>query len=949
MLTHIQSPTSSTNTTAVPTDPHTSPAKRKLPEDPPVLRHGTGTTELHYPLVRRTSDGQILQVGPKRLKLLEKRLGAEQTDDDEAFTVSAERDTSELTLGSGPCLILKLVPVQAKQPCSTSPSQNASRAAEEASARKKEMSLFLPPMTVSQETPEKVVEATATPTGTFDQLSTFFPHPPLSPARPDPERWEATETPIEQPAQPDPPSGGKKKKKSPHFTEGEDTMILQGHERFGDNWEEIVEWGQFDRSVRTAASIKGRFSRLQNVRRKGGPSTIDSTENLAPPKAQVLSNHSTDSFEGNPAAGETPARRLAMLGRTDGSSPYVLWPTGGALLDPALETSLLSAQSSPGGRASTRKIHEYFPRAAGQSLRGDRVADAMHAEDEAHQPSILSTAGSAPEQARCSQTELQRWRSQLEQEVAALRQGLEIAESMQQKLQAEKEGVQLELTALEQHLDVCRDTAKQNIARIEERAEAQLAQARALIVDTLREKAQRAAEEVRLRVSADAPRLGSMKYDRHGISFVERWDNGNALEKLEESVDLLTREREEIERERKVLAKRLKQTKEAVSSKADQLASSRQHTQPNAAGSASAPGLERVSPAEFHELEVIAKLRLAQIKTEEADIRTQIEKLHTQRTLHIRQSRRIYDEDQSRFAQNPLLNNRYLLTSLIGKGGFSEVHRAFDTHSLQHVACKIHSLSDHWPEARKQSYIKHSLREYRIHKQLAHQRVVRLFDVFEYDHLSFVTVMEHYGEGLDLESHLMVVKQIPEKEARSIITQVLSALKYLNELDNPIIHYDLKPGNILIHKGKIKITDFGLSKIVEQADPGSHMGAGLRMGRDIELTSQGAGTYFYLPPEVFSTARNKEPVTISSKVDVWSLGCVFYELLFGAKPFGNDQSQQTILREGTITRDAMRLEFPVKPVVSAETRALIAKCLEYRQDRRPDVLTLANDPYFNPK
>jgi tousled-like kinase len=49
----------------------------------------------------------------------------------------------------------------------------------------------------------------------------------------------------------------------------------------------------------------------------------------------------------------------------------------------------------------------------------------------------------------------------------------------------------------------------------------------------------------------------------------------------------------------------------------------------------------------------------------------------------------------------------------------------------------------------------------------------------------------------------------------SIIIQIISALKYMNEIEPPIIHYDLKPANILIHKGEIKITDFGLSKIMD--------------------------------------------------------------------------------------------------------------------------------------
>ena len=67
---------------------------------------------------------------------------------------------------------------------------------------------------------------------------------------------------------------------------------------------------------------------------------------------------------------------------------------------------------------------------------------------------------------------------------------------------------------------------------------------------------------------------------------------------------------------------------------------------------------------------------------------------------------------------------------------------------------------------------------------------------------------------------------------------MVSALKYLSELKNPVIHYNLKPANILLQSGSvgsIKLTDFGLSKMVENAEDGDE---------SIELTSQGAGTYW---------------------------------------------------------------------------------------------------------
>uniref|UniRef100_A0A6Q2XYI3 non-specific serine/threonine protein kinase n=1 Tax=Esox lucius TaxID=8010 RepID=A0A6Q2XYI3_ESOLU len=442
----------------------------------------------------------------------------------------------------------------------------------------------------------------------------------------------------------------------------------------------------------------------------------------------------------------------------------------------------------------------------------------------------------------------------------------------------------------------------------------------------------------------DRLRLGHFTTVRHGASFNEQWTDGYAFQNLIKQQERINSQREDIERQRKLLGKR-KPSPSGTTSFSEQKRSISSGlliltllflTQ-------NLPFLlflERLSLAEYHEQEEIFKLRLGYLKKEEAEIQAELERLERVRNLHIRELKRIHNEDNSTFKDHPTLNDRYLLLYLLGRGGFSEVYKAFDLTEQRYVAVKIHQLNKNWRDEKKENYHKHACREYRIHKELDHPRIVKLYDYFSLDTDSFCTVLE-FCEGNDLDFYLKQHKLMSEKEGRSIIMQIVNALKYLNEIRPPIIHYDLKPGNILLVNGtacgEIKITDFGLSKIMDDDSYNSVDG--------MELTSQGAGTYWYLPPECFVVG--KEPPKISNKVDVWSVGVIFYQSLYGRKPFGHNQSQQDILQENTILK-AKEVQFPPKPVVTPEAKAFIRRCLAYRKEERIDVRQLAQDSFLMP-
>lgn len=80
-----------------------------------------------------------------------------------------------------------------------------------------------------------------------------------------------------------------------------------------------------------------------------------------------------------------------------------------------------------------------------------------------------------------------------------------------------------------------------------------------------------------------------------------------------------------------------------------------------------------------------SQLRQSSLKKEDADLQMEMEKLERERNLHIRELKRIHNEDQSRFNNHPVLCDRYLLLMLIGKGGFSEVHKVMIDLTRVHV------------------------------------------------------------------------------------------------------------------------------------------------------------------------------------------------------------------------------------------------------------------------
>jgi len=500
----------------------------------------------------------------------------------------------------------------------------------------------------------------------------------------------------------------------------------------------------------------------------------------------------------------------------------------------------------------------------------------------------------------------------------------------------------------------------------------------------IREQNRMEQRDLRSKLAMDSIRLGRIVQTRAvgmiGLGaggFMESWeDDGYASKEMKQKKATLKKRREELERRMDGFSITAgKKRPRPGGSDEESVKQSHKHASHNNGKHRIKPEVKanknKMDALDVIQEELSVQRHLSNLKLRENDLSKEEVALHEGKQRHIRALKRLASEDSSRFKDRPKLNDRYIPLSLLGKGGFSEVWRAYDLQLLQEVAVKIHQVDSRWSESKKENYTKHVSREYEIHSNVRHARIVSLFEVFEIDENSFATVLECCN-GTDLDTLLKEKKNLREGEAKAILLQILVGMRYLATASEDgrrqgIIHYDLKPGNILFDEfGDAKITDFGLSKIVDSAiQQGGGVGENGRDNGDVNgevccaeasmsLTSQGAGTYWYLPPECFMTQSN---IRISNKVDVWSIGVIYYQMLYGRRPFGDGQSQDKVLSNQTML-NAHEVIFPSNSVngsssggrkiiqVSEEGKEFIRTCLIYDQADRPSVCDLCQHKYL---
>jgi serine/threonine-protein kinase len=260
--------------------------------------------------------------------------------------------------------------------------------------------------------------------------------------------------------------------------------------------------------------------------------------------------------------------------------------------------------------------------------------------------------------------------------------------------------------------------------------------------------------------------------------------------------------------------------------------------------------------------------------------------------------------DHARFVAGTILNERYRVVGLLGRGGMGEVYRAEDLTLEQTVALKF------LPEALSAdgAALARFHREVRVARQISHRNVCRVYDIGETEGLHFLSM--EYIRGEELSSVLKRFGRLPSDKATEIARQICAGLAAAHGAD--VLHRDLKPANVMIDEnGDVRITDFGLAGLMGDFGEGAAL----------------EGTPEYMSPEQLS---GRELTALS---DIYSLGLVLYEIFTGRKAFSAGTLPAILRLRKTVSMP----ESPSSIVkdVDPHVERVIERCLAVDPGERP--------------
>jgi serine/threonine protein kinase/tetratricopeptide (TPR) repeat protein len=245
------------------------------------------------------------------------------------------------------------------------------------------------------------------------------------------------------------------------------------------------------------------------------------------------------------------------------------------------------------------------------------------------------------------------------------------------------------------------------------------------------------------------------------------------------------------------------------------------------------------------------------------------------------------------------LKDRYRLERELGRGGMATVYLAEDLKHDRLVALKVLH-----PDLVASMGPERFLREIKVVARLSHTHIVPLYDSGQAG--GFLYYVMPYVEGESLRQRLDRERQLPVDDAVQIARNVAGALDYAHR--HQVVHRDIKPENVMLHEGEALVMDFGIAKAVSAAG-----------GQRLTQTGMAVGTPAYMSPE--QAAGEAEP---DGRSDIYSLGCVLYEMLAGAPPFTGPTAQAVISKRFTEPVPSLRA---ARPAASDAIEQAVTKSL----------------------
>lgn len=271
-----------------------------------------------------------------------------------------------------------------------------------------------------------------------------------------------------------------------------------------------------------------------------------------------------------------------------------------------------------------------------------------------------------------------------------------------------------------------------------------------------------------------------------------------------------------------------------------------------------------------------------------------------------------------------MLADRYEIGRLIGRGGMAQVHIGYDTRLSRTVAIKV-LRSD---MATDETFLARFRREAQSAAALNHPAIVGVYDTGDEeiktttDTVTLPYIVMEYVKGRTVRDLLSSGDPIPIDEASQIAAGVLSALEYSHR--EGIIHRDIKPGNIMLtQSGAVKVMDFGIARAI--ADANSQM----------TQTNTVVGTAQYLSPE---QARGE---VVDARSDLYSTGCLLYEMLTGQPPFTGDSPLSVAYQH--VSKAPQPASAVASDIPDTLDRVVMKALAKKREDRYQDASSFRSD------